>query len=72
MAKASEAPKSSEPLAELTDKTRKILEDIGDELARAEEDMAALEELGLDTSRLREKIEWGKKARKVILDRYSK
>lgn len=59
-----------EPLASLTEDTLKHIEEIKAELDRARGDLDALEELGLDTSRLREKIDWGYKARQVILDRF--
>lgn len=60
----------SEPLADLTADTLDHIEGIKKELDRASEDLDAMEELGLDTSRLREKIDWGYKARKVILARF--
>lgn len=59
------------PLAELTEESRRHIEEMGAELKRAEADLEALEELGLDVSRLRERVAWGKKARDVILKRLS-
>ncbi len=63
-------PQPSEPLADLTTEAVEHIEGIKKELDRAKEDLDAMEELGIDTSRLREKIEWGYKARKVILARF--
>lgn len=57
------------PLAELTAEARKNVEEMGAELERAEKDVAALDELGLETSRLKERIAWAKHAREVILKR---
>ncbi len=58
------------PLADLTADALKHLDSIKGELDTAAADLEALEEIGIDTSRLREKIEWGKKAREVILKRF--
>jgi len=41
------------------------------ELDKASADLEGLEELGIDTSRLREKINWGYKAREVILKTFN-
>ncbi len=56
-----------EPLASLTEETLKHMDAIGGELDAAKKNLDSLEELGIDTSRLREKINWGYKARDVIL-----
>ena len=66
----SKAPVFTEPLAELKQETLDHLDAVKGELDQAAADLDALEEIGIDTSRLREKIEWGRKARKIILDRY--
>ena len=65
--------KNSEPdlLFTLSEETLKNLEAIGTELDEAEKGLEAMDELGMDTSRLRERIAWGKKARKVILERFA-
>jgi uncharacterized protein YbaP (TraB family) len=60
---------NDEPLAKLTEESKRHMEEIKAELERAESDLDALEELGLDVSRLRERVNWGKKAREVILKR---
>ena len=56
-----------EPLASLTEETLKHMDAIVGELDEAKKNLDSLEELGIDTSRLREKINWGYKARDVIL-----
>lgn len=60
----------NEPLASLTADTLEHIEGIKKELDRASGDLEALEELGLDTSVMREKLNWGYKARDVILKRF--
>ena len=68
--KTTTAPTLDEPLATLQQETLKHLDAVESELDRADADLKAMEEIGIDTSRLREKIDWGRKARKVILDRF--
>lgn len=63
-------PLPDEPLAFLKEDTLEHLESVKAELDRAAADLDALEEIGIDTSRLREKIMWGYKAREVILKRF--
>ena len=70
MVKKTNSSVLDEPLATLNQETLKHLDAVEGELDRAEGDLDALEEIGIDTSRLREKIDWGRKARKVILDRF--
>jgi len=67
MAKQTNPIQSSDPLASLTEDTMKHMDAIKGELDEAKKGLDALEELGIDTSRLREKINWGYKARDVIL-----
>ena len=70
MAKVSSTPpETSDPLIGLTDEARAHLESIAAELDEAEKDLDAMDEIGVDSSRLRERIEWGRKAREVILKR---
>lgn len=59
-----------EPLAQLEKETLDHLDSVKAELDRAIGDLDALEDIGIDTSRLREKINWGYKAREVILKRF--
>jgi len=56
-----------DPLASLTAEARENLEKVKDEIELSKRNLAALEELGIDVSRLREKIAWAEKAREVIL-----
>ena len=72
MAKKPEQKSDTEPLADLTKETLEHIESIKKELDKASEDLDAIEELGIDTSRLREKIDWGYKARDVILKQFGK
>lgn len=62
-------PPEPDPLITLTDEARKHIEGLDTELTRVEGDLEAMEELGLDTSRLKERVEWARKARKIILER---
>ena len=56
-----------DPLASLTAEARENLEKVKDEIELSKRNLAALEELGIDVSRLREKIAWAEKAREVTL-----
>jgi len=60
------------PLSDLRQEAVDHLNAIGVELTEADKDLEALEKIGLDVSRLREKVEWGKNARKIILERFGK
>jgi len=57
------------PLVTLKAEALAHLADIRSELERAEADIKTLEEIGLDTTSLREKLDWGKRA-VDILDRH--
>ena len=59
----------NDPLVTLTADAKIEIEKLGKDLERSEADMSVLEELGLDVSRLRDKIEWAKKAREIVLKR---
>lgn len=71
-AQKSNPVQETEPLADLTRDTLEHIEGIKKELDSASADLDALESLGIDTSRLREKIDWGYKARDVILKQFGK
>ena len=71
MAKVASPITDNEPLASMTEDTLKHIDAIKAELDKASKDLEGLEELGLDTSRLREKIQWGYKAREVILKTFN-
>jgi len=64
--------KDPAPLAELTDEAVKHLDAIKGELDEADKDLQALEEIGMDVSRMKERVAWGRKARGIILKRYGK
>ncbi len=70
MAKVTNKPGEVDPLVELSKDTLEHIDGIKKELDTASGDLDALEELGIDTSRLREKINWGYKAREVVLKRF--
>ena len=72
MAKQTTPIVDNEPLASLTAETMEHIDAIKGELDKAAKDLEALEELGIDTSRLKEKINWGYKAREVILKTFDK
>jgi len=59
-----------DPLADIRKEAVDHLEAIGSELDEAEKDLDALEKIGVDTSRLRERIAWGRNARDVITKRF--
>ncbi len=61
-----------EPLATLTQGTLDHLDNIIKELDQAKKGLDALESLGIDSSLLRDKIEWGYNARDIILKFYGK
>lgn len=63
--------KDDDPLVKLDEETRKHLEEMGSDIEKSEKDLEALEELGIDTSRLKERVEWAKKARDIVLNRLS-
>lgn len=71
MAKQTTPLTDNEPLASLTADTLEHINAIKGELDKAAKDLDSLEELGIDTSRLREKINWGYKAREVILKTFN-
>ena len=58
------------PLLSLTEETMKNIEAIKKELDQASSDLKALESLGLDTSVMREHLNWGYKARDVVLKQF--
>lgn len=68
MAKKEEA----KPLADLRQEAVEHLDAIEGELNEAQKDLDALKEIGIDVSRLEERVRWGKKARQIILDRFGR
>ena len=58
---------NNEPLAALTDEARANLEKVKTEIEASKQALAALKELGVDVSRLEERITWAEKARETIL-----
>jgi len=60
------------PLAELRADAVEHLNGIKAELDEATKDIEALEKLGMDVTRLRERVDWGLKAREIILERFGK
>jgi len=72
MAAQSKNPVETAPLADLRAEAVAHLDSIKGELDEAEKDLDALEKVGLDVTRLRERVAWGKKAREIILERYGK
>lgn len=71
MAKATTVNQTA-PLADLRQEAVEHLEAIGGELIEASKDLDALEKIGLDVTRLRERVDWGNNARKIILERFGK
>ena len=72
MALSNKTPIITAPLADLRDETVAHLDAIKAELDEADKDLNALDEIGLDVTRLRERVQWGRKAREVILKRFNK
>jgi len=64
--------KATPPLADLRQETVEHLDAIKGELDEAAKDLDALEKIGLDVTRLRERVDWGNKARDIILERFGK
>jgi hypothetical protein len=59
------------PLSKLTTDAKKNLDDMKAQLDAAEVDLNDLDELGFDTTRLRERLDWGRKAHSVLSKRTS-
>jgi len=57
------------PLAAITEESQRHIEEMGAEMDRASDDLDAIEGLGLDVSRLRERLDWAKRARDTVLKR---
>ena len=72
MAAQSKTPGPEAPLGGLRDETIGHLDKIKGELDEAVKDLDALEEIGMDVSRLRERVNWGYKAREIITKRLAK
>jgi len=64
--------KTPAPLADLRAEAVEHLDAIKGELDEAEKDLDALEKIGLDVTRLRERVDWGNKARDIILERFGR
>ena len=60
------------PLADLRTEAVEHLDAIKGELDEADKDLDALEKIGLDVTRLRERVDWGHKARDIILERFGR
>jgi hypothetical protein len=65
------AKQDKDPLASLTKEAREELEKLGADIDKAEKEMETFEELGVDTSRLRDKINWARKARDLMLKNFT-
>jgi len=72
MAAQNKTPGPEAPLGGLRSETIAHLESIKKELDEASDDLDSLEEIGMDVSRLRERINWGYKAREIITKRLAK
>jgi hypothetical protein len=57
-------------LGELSQEALKQLNDIAGELDEVEKDADALEKAGFDTSRIRERVAWGRQVKKIIEERF--
>jgi hypothetical protein len=64
------APEAA-PLVDLRREAAENLNKIEADLAEAEKDLDALEKIGMDVTRLRERVEWAKNARKIIMERFT-
>jgi len=72
MAVQSKNPAPAAPLADLRAEAAQHLDAIKGELDEAVKDLDALEQIGLDVTRLRERVDWGYKAREIIMKRFGK
>jgi soluble P-type ATPase len=70
MATQSKTAADQGPLHDVSAETIKSLDAIGVELDIAQGDIEALEKVGMDVSRLKERLDWGRKAREIILERF--
>lgn len=71
MAKTQNIPPTP-PFADIRAETIENLDAVKEQLEEAEKDIEVLTKLGMDVSRLKERVEWGKKARDLMLKRYGK
>jgi len=72
MAKANQTPPNEpSPLINLTDEARKHIQGLDVEIERVTGDLKALNELGLDTSKLQVHLDFATRAREVILERFT-
>jgi len=71
MAAPSKTAAASGPLHDVSAETIASLDAIGKELDIAQGDIEALEKVGMDVSRLKERLDWGRKAREIILERFN-
>ena len=70
MVQAAKTSVTGGPLHDLSSETIASLDAIGVELDKAQGDIEALEKIGMDVSRMRERLDWGRKAREIILERF--
>ncbi len=67
MAKTNQDKRPINPLDFLTEEAIDSIDKLGGELEKGDALMDMLEEMGLDTSVLRERMEWSKKMRNIVL-----
>ena len=72
MATANKTSEATPPLADLREEAVAHLESIKGELDEAAKDLDVLESIGLDVSRLRERVDWGYKAREAVINRFGR
>ena len=70
MVQVSKPAAAGGPLHDVSAETIASLDAIGKELDVAQGDIEALEKIGMDVSRLKERLDWGRKAREIILERF--
>jgi len=62
--------KTKEPIAKLTAEQKKRLEEMQADIDRLEAASENLKELGFGVEKVMEHVEWAKKARKMLLERF--
>jgi len=63
--------KKVDPIVTLTDEMKKRLMAEENDIARAEKSIKAMEEIGMDMTELKEKLEWSKTVRAMLLKEFT-
>lgn len=64
-------PQKLKPIVRLTPEAKTKLTDLEDDLEQADRALALMEELDMDMTEARDKLNWAKKARDMLLREFS-